>query len=97
MKDSSKGLTRKEFVGSAVVLPALAGLLAVATGSSASAAAKGSQAQFKYQNTPKDGKQCSGCTFYIPGKTATANGSCKIVEGTISPKGYCVAYSPKSS
>lgn len=94
MKDSSKRLTRGEFVGAAaVVLPALAGLMAA---TSAPAAAKGSQAQFHYQDTPKDGKQCSGCTFFIPGSSATANGSCKIVDGTISPKGYCIAYAAKS-
>ncbi len=93
MNHSSK-LTRGQFVGAAVVLPALAGLLAAST---APAAAKGSQAQFKYQSTPSGSKQCSNCTFFIAGKTATANGSCKIVDGTISPKGYCIAYSAKSS
>ena len=94
MKDTSKRLTRAEFVGSAVVLPALAGLFAVST--TAPAAAKGSQAQFKYQTTPSGSKQCSNCTFFIAGKTATANGTCKVVDGDISPKGYCIAYSAKS-
>jgi hypothetical protein len=90
-----KGLTRGEFVRQAVVLPALAGLLYATE--SAPAAAKGSQAQYKYQTKPNGSKKCSNCTFYIAGKTPTANGSCKIVDGTISPNGYCIAYSPKSS
>jgi hypothetical protein len=96
MNDSSKKLTRGEFVQGAVVLPALAGLLFTAAAAPAQAA-KGSQAQFKYQSKPNGSKKCSNCTFYIQGKSATANGTCKIVEGTISPNGYCIAYSAKSS
>jgi hypothetical protein len=95
MKQSPKGLTRGEFVQRAVILPALAGLLYSAE--TAPARAKGSQAQFKYQAKPNGSKKCSNCTFYFAGKTPTADGSCKIVEGTISPNGYCIAYSPKSS
>ena len=95
MKHSLKGLTRGAFVQSAIVLPALAGLLVA--GATAPARAKGSQAQFKYQTKPNGSKKCSNCTFFIAGKTPTANGSCKIVDGTISPNAYCIAYSPKSS
>jgi hypothetical protein len=94
MKHPRKGLTRGEFVQSAVVLPALAGLLYAAQ--TAPARAKGSQAQYKYQTKPNGSKKCSNCTFYIPGKTASANGSCKIVDGTISPNGYCIAWSAKT-
>ncbi|HEY1655921.1 MAG TPA: high-potential iron-sulfur protein [Candidatus Tumulicola sp.] len=93
MTDSEKGFTRGEFVQRAVALPAFAALLASAT---APALAKGSQAQYKYQSKPNGSKKCSNCTFYIAGKSATANGSCKIVEGTISPNGYCIAYSAKT-
>ncbi len=94
MNKSSKGLTRGQFVGRAVALPAFAALMASAA---APAQAKGSQAQFKYQSKPNGSKKCSNCTFYIPGKSATANGTCKIVDGTISPNGYCIAYSAKTS
>ena len=92
MDESNKTLTRGRFMGAAIMLPALAGLFAV---SGAPAAAKGSQAQFKYQNKPNGSAKCSGCTFYIPGKSASANGTCKIVDGSISPNGWCVAYSAK--
>lgn len=94
MKESSGKMTRGAFVQGVVVLPALAAVVA-ATASPAQAA-KGSQAQYKYQTKPNSGKKCSSCTFFIPGKSATANGSCKIVEGTISPNGWCIAYSAKS-
>ncbi len=87
-------MTRKEALAGLVVMPALAGLLAA--GTTAIAEAKGSQKQFQYQDKPKDGKQCSGCSLFIPGKTAAANGQCKVVAGAISPKGWCVAYTPKA-
>ena len=87
-------MTRRTFVAKAVVLPALAGLLLAET---TSAQAKGSQAQFKYQKTPNNGHKCSQCSFYIPGSSATANGSCKIVEGSISPNGWCTAWAAKKS
>jgi hypothetical protein len=86
-------LTRATFVRSAVLLPALA---AVVGSESLAQTAKGSKAQFKYQDSPNGKKQCSNCTFFIAGKTSTANGTCKIVQGDISPNGYCIAYSAKS-
>ncbi len=93
MNKSSSDMTRRTFVANVIVLPALAGLLLAET---TVAQAKGSQAQFKYQKTPKNGQKCSQCTFFIPGKSASANGSCKIVDGTISPNGWCISWSKKS-
>ena len=43
----------------------------------------------QYQKTPKDGQECDKCVNWV------APNACKIVEGTIDPKGYCVAYAPK--
>jgi len=37
----------------------------------------------QYQDTPKDGQKCSECTFFEPPK------GCKVVEGDISPEGWC--------
>lgn len=85
-------MTRRTFVANAVVLPALAGLLLAET---TNAQALGSQAQFKYQTSPKNGQKCSQCTFFIPGSSAKANGTCKIVAGSISPNGWCTAFSAK--
>ena len=78
--------SRKAFLGAVVVLP-------VATALPASAdASKSSQASMQYQATPKDGKHCAQCNFFIPGNSATADGTCKIVDGSISPNGYCIAF-----
>jgi High potential iron-sulfur protein len=91
----SKNVTRGNFVAGIVVLPALAGLFVAAA--APAKADKVSQAAMKYQTKPNGSKQCSNCTLFIPGKTATANGTCKVVDGDISPKGYCIAYAAKSS
>ncbi|MGA9274421.1 MAG: high-potential iron-sulfur protein [Candidatus Cybelea sp.] len=93
MKDSAKAMTRRSFVAGAIVLPALAGLLLAET---TTAEAKASKAQFKYQASPKNGQQCSKCSLFIPGSSATANGTCKLVDGSISPKGWCTAFAAKS-
>jgi hypothetical protein len=94
MSDSIGYPTRKIFLGSVIVLPALAGLFTATP--AAADTAKSSQASMHYQTTPNDGKQCSGCNFFIPGGSASANGTCKIVDGSISPTGYCIAYNAKS-
>ncbi len=43
----------------------------------------------KYQSSPKNGQQCSGCAYFQPTK------SCKLVEGDISPTGWCMLFAPK--
>ncbi len=93
MDHSTNDLSRRGFISGVVVLPALAGMLLAQT---ATAEAKGSKSQFKYQSTPNNGKKCSKCTLFIPGSSPSANGTCKVVDGAISPNGWCVAYSAKS-
>jgi hypothetical protein len=51
---------------------------------------KASKEAMKYQDKPNGDKQCSNCLNFLP------NNSCKIVEGTISPQGYCMAWVKKS-
>jgi len=57
---------------------------------------KVSQTIAKYQDKPHGTQQCDGCLQYIPGKTPSTNGTCKIVEGDISPKGWCMFFAAKS-
>ncbi len=58
------------------------GLLAAAVGASLPAG-KMSQAEAKYQDTPRGGLSCVGCTFF------RRPASCQVVEGTVSPNGWC--------
>jgi len=75
-----------------MMLPALAIAVGIKTDL---AEAKSSKAQLKYQNHPSGTAKCSNCRFFIPGKTAKLMGTCQIVAGSISPNGWCTAYSKK--
>ncbi len=92
MAKAGHSVTRRTFLGGVVILPALAGLLT--TGASADGS-KASQASMRYQSSPNGDKHCSLCKFFVPGQDANANGSCQIVDGSISPNGYCMAYAAK--
>lgn len=67
------------------------GVLAATTASRRAAAQdeKVAQELVQYQNTPKDGQECDMCVNWAPPN------ACKIVQGQINPKGYCIAYGPK--
>ncbi len=73
------------------VLIAAAGAVPVLALMSGAAEAKMAQAAVKYQTTPKDGHQCDGCTFFV------APNSCKMVDGDISPTGWCALWAAKKS
>jgi len=62
----------------------------------AAAQAKASKQSMQYQDQPKNGQQCDTCMQFIPGQKPGANGTCKVVDGPISPKGWCIAYVKKS-
>ena len=50
----------------------------------------------KYQDKPHGTQECDGCMHFIPGKSPSAHGRCTIVEGDISPKGWCMFFATKS-
>jgi High potential iron-sulfur protein len=43
-----------------------------------------------YQDSPKNGQECDKCTNWQPPN------ACTIVDGTISPHGWCGAFAPKT-
>jgi hypothetical protein len=45
--------------------------------------AKSSQAEARYQNTPKGVLSCAVCSFFVKLR------SCKVVTGDIAPTGWC--------
>jgi hypothetical protein len=91
MSDEFKPATRRTILIGAATLAGLAGLAA----GTANAAGSMPKANVKYQDTPKDGKVCSNCVYYLPGASAKAKGACKIVAGDISPNGWCNMYAAK--
>jgi hypothetical protein len=56
------------------------------------AAAQGKVAQnaVAYQDKPKGTQRCDGCSLFQPPKT------CKVVEGEVSPQGWCSLFAPKT-
>jgi len=57
----------------------------------AAAQTKVTQKAVSYQDTPKGALRCDNCTQF------EAPSSCKIVEGTIAPAGWCTVYVKKAS
>lgn len=90
--------SRRQFLklgGSAlVIIPILA-----ASGQAFAAQNAAMRGSLKYQDKPgPDGKDCVGCMQFVPGKSPSAQGGCKLYPGDteISPKGYCVAWAKKA-
>ncbi len=54
------------------------------------AAQKVSKQAMKYQDKPNGDQQCSNCMQFVPPS------SCKVVDGAISPNGYCIAWAKKA-
>jgi hypothetical protein len=57
----------------------------------ATAAYKISENAVAYQDHPNGDKQCSKCAQFLPPS------SCKMVDGTISPNGYCRIFAARQS
>ena len=62
----------------------------------AAAQQKATKQAMQYQEQPKNGQKCDQCLQVIPGAKQGANGTCKVVEGPISPNGWCAAYVKKT-
>ncbi|MEO8994345.1 MAG: high-potential iron-sulfur protein [Rhodanobacter sp.] len=94
INNSRRTIIRNGLAFAAVGAVAATGLLKA--GPARAQASKASQAVAMYQATPHGKDQCDNCIHFIPGKTATANGSCKVVDGVIAPKGWCLMYARKA-
>ncbi len=73
-----------------VLKAGLTALGGAALAPSAEAQEKVAQSVVQYQAQPKNGQMCSTCVNFDPPN------ACKIIAGTISPNGWCVAYAPKA-
>jgi hypothetical protein len=45
--------------------------------------------QAQYQDKPKNDQECEYCLQFV------APSSCKLVEGTVNPHGWCMFFAPK--
>jgi hypothetical protein len=86
--DGVRNLSRRSLLRAAAC--AGAGLAAGAlTARRALAQQKASKQAMHYQDKPNGDKKCSECLQF------EAPSSCNVVEGTISPNGYCIAWVKK--
>jgi hypothetical protein len=87
-RNDCRGISRRVVLtGTALALGAAAAATAV---SQAKAQEKISQADAKYQGTPKGEQHCDGCSNFQPPN------ACKFVQGDISPSGWCQLFAPKT-
>lgn len=75
---------RRGWLGAALAATALADMTA------ATAQQKLPKALVQYQDSPKGSQKCLVCLHFQPPD------ACAIVEGPISPEGWCVAFAPKA-
>jgi hypothetical protein len=88
-ENTKKGNTRRHVLKLGVYGLGAIGAMGVASSANAQVAKKASQASVKYQQSPKDGKQCSLCQHF------QAPSSCRIVDGAINPGGFCIMFAKK--
>jgi len=69
-----------------LALASVAASLTFEVTSRVSASDKMTQQQAEYQSTPKGINMCATCTLFEPPKF------CKVVEGEVSPDGWCKAF-----
>ena len=74
-----------------IVFRSLAAGAAALAASIKEAAAKTAQAAASYQDSPKDDQRCDNCALFQPPS------SCYVVDGTISPSGWCKFWIKKGS
>jgi hypothetical protein len=87
MDDCRRISRRIVLTGTALGLGAAAAAAAV---SHAAAQQKLSQADAKYQSTPKDNQHCDVCVNF------QAPNACKFVQGDISPSSWCLLFAAKT-
>jgi High potential iron-sulfur protein len=83
-----KGLCRRSLLKS---VPVIAGAI-ISTNAMAEslvAQTKLTHDAAKYQDTPKDGQQCSNCVQFV------APASCKVVEDPVAASGWCQLFVAK--
>ena len=88
--DDNRKLSRRSVLRGAALLTSAALTASMMSSKEAFAQQKASKEAMKYQDKPSGDKQCSNCLNFIPSI------SCAIVEGTVSPNGYCLAWAKKT-
>jgi hypothetical protein len=82
-----KRVTRKTALTGLLTIPIATEIALTVTAGPAQAQAQDNKAQYSYQDKPgTDGAKCSQCSLF------KAPNACSLVTGTISPDGWCTAF-----
>jgi hypothetical protein len=87
MAEGSAWYSRRALLRQAVSAAATAAILCEEAGRAA-AVIKISKAAVAYQDQPNGDKECGKCAQFQP------PAACKLVDGNISPQGYCQLFVP---
>jgi anaerobic selenocysteine-containing dehydrogenase len=82
-------ISRRDFLNVAAI--GGGALIAIGLAGQASAEPKKfTQQKAKYQPVPKNGQRCQNCALW------QSPNNCQVVEGPVSPAGWCLLYQAKS-
>ena len=82
-------LSRRSLLRGAVVATGAGVVLAAGFGQPAAASAKLTQSAANYQPIPRGNQRCNTCSQWLQPT------DCKVVNGPVSPTGWCALYAPK--
>jgi hypothetical protein len=95
-EERADGMPRRDALRGGLGAIAAVAMVWIAPLSVLAASDKVSKAAVQYTDTGNvAGKDCDDCGLFLPGKSVKDPGTCKIVEGEISPHGHCLAFTPK--
>jgi len=84
-------ISRRGILRGATVLAGGAAIVGASMSPAAAQSGKMSKQAAQYQDGPKSGQKCLDCALYIQPS------SCKLVDGTISPVGWCKFFAKKAA
>jgi hypothetical protein len=87
LKKLSAGLSRRNLLRKIACV--VGGVAIISSSMIRAALAKATQKAAGYQDTPKGDLRCDNCSQFEPPS------SCKVVEGNVSPAGWCKVYVKK--
>lgn len=88
--DEKRKLSRRSALKGVVLLTGATLAAGMVASTRALAQQKVSKQAMKYQDKPNGDQKCSNCAQFEPPK------GCKVVEGDVSPNGYCIAWTKKA-
>lgn len=95
-RSDRNGVSRRALIKNAVRTLAGIAIVSLSGTRTLAAGSKLKKSAVQYVDVAEgEGKDCDDCVQFIPGQTANALGTCKIVEGEINPHGHCIAFTPK--